>query len=305
MTNNIQLSQLLDTTNPDSVFEEIRVNFLYFYHADNFTRIKSVFGDFHRLFEGKYPGYRACNTNFHDKLHTTDALLAISRLIDGYNILNGKLPVELIETALVSTILHDTGYIQLAADNEGTGAKYTKEHVSRSIEFMRKYFKINKYSEDEADSSERMMQCTGLDVKIETIKFRSAEERTLGLMLGAADLMGQMASRTYIERLVFLYNEFIEAGITGYSYEFDLIEKTLGFYELTKKRFKNDLKGVNEYAVYHFKERNGADRDLYAIAIERHMEYLKEIISASGEKYKKKLRRKVVVVQEKSETKEI
>ncbi len=57
-------------------------------------------------------------------------------------------------------------------------------------------------------------------------------------MLGSADLLGQMSDRAYLEKLLFLYKEFREAGIPGFNTEFDIIRKTVDFYEITVQRLR-------------------------------------------------------------------
>lgn len=288
----LQLSQLVDMSTPAAVFEEVKYNFIQYYPVSAFFEVRAAFNDFNLLFEGKYPHYRACNTKFHDKVHTTDALLAVSRLIDGYNIRRGKLPLEQVRTALIATIFHDTGYIQLDNDRKGTGAKYTLEHVGRSIGFMKEYFKRRAFPRHRFLSAGRMVSCTGLSRDLNKIKFVSKSERVLGFMLGSADLLGQMASRTYLERLLYLYREFREGNVKGYPSEIALFQKTLKFYEDTKRRLCETLKGVNKYVVFHFGKRYGADEDLYLNAIERQIVYLGEILECRKDSFRGGLRRR-------------
>ena len=288
-----QLSLLSDMRTPAAVFEEVKCNFIFHYPISAFDDVRSTFADFNRLFEGKYPGYRACNTKFHDKVHTTDALLAISRLIDGYNFKHGKLPVELVKTALIATILHDTGYIQQKSDKKGTGAKYTLSHVARSIDFIKKYFKTRGFPRRLALIAGRMVNCTGLSLDFGKARFGSMPERELGFMLGTADLLGQMASRTYLERLIYLYGEFREGNVKGFPSELVLLKKTMKFYDETKKRLKYTLGGVDRYMSCHFRERYGIKDDLYMRAINRQITYLKEILKYEQKSLQKKLRRKI------------
>jgi len=290
----IQLSQLVNMKAPEAVFEEVKNIFIQHYPVKDFQAVRTAFKDFNDLYEGNYPGYRACNTKFHDKIHTTDALAAIARLIDGYNIrASHKIPMKEARLALIATILHDTGYIQQQNDRKGTGAKYTIGHVQRSIDFLVKYFRRIGYTKNDSLKAGRMINCTGLSAQIKQIKFSSPAERLLGYMLGSADLLGQMASRTYLERLVFLYREFKEGHVKGYSSEFELLKKTLEFYEQTKVRLENIFKGVNKYAVYHFRKRYGIGKDLYQVTIDREISYLKKILGNERGAFKNMLKRKV------------
>jgi len=289
----IQLSILVNNHSPEAVLEEVKYNFIQFYPVTNFISVRNVFRDFNDLFDGRYPGYRACNTLYHDKLHSTDTLLAMSRLIDGYNIRKiTKLPVHQVTIALIATLLHDTGFIQTEDDLEGTGAKYTAEHIKRSIQFMRNYFiKIGRKKAD-FDSASNMVHCTGLNVNLTDIDFSCEAERTLGFMLGSADLLGQMSSRNYLEKLLLLYYEFKEGNIPGYDSEFNLLEKSMDFWAATSKRLEKDLNGFYHYAQTHFSKRYNIDANLYAEAIQRQIDYLQSILRKEPEKYRSYLRRK-------------
>ena len=290
----LQISQLVDTDNTAAVFEEVKRNFIQFYPIQEFEQVRKAFKDFNHLFEGKYPGYRACNTKYHDKIHTTDALLSISRLIDGYNISSKpKLPLKKVKIALIATIFHDTGYIQKKTDKEGTGAKYTLKHVERSIEFIEKYFKSIGYSKKDFIAAQNIVECTGLSAKLCSIKFQDNAEKILGCMLGSADVLGQMGSRTYLERLLYLYREFKEGHVKGYSSEMDLLKKTLAFYETVKTRLKQTLESVNRYSKPHFSRRYGINQDLYNEAISRQIFYLREIFAYESVSLKDKLRRTI------------
>lgn len=291
----IQLAQLVDSTNPAAVFEEVKYNFIQHYSICEFSVVRFVFKDFNDLMDGRYPGYKGCNTKFHDKIHTTDALLAISRLIDGYNIKNPRLPVNKVIDALVATILHDAGYIQEITDNEGTGAKYTLKHVERSIVFMKEYFRKNGLKD--FNSARNMVRCTGINVDLGKIKFSDKSEEILGKMLGTADLIGQMASRTYLEKLLFLYHEFKEGGVSGYVSEIDLLQKTLDFYRSIKTRLKKDFDDVYRYAQVHFQKRYHINKNLYFVAIDREISYLRKILVDDSENYRKRLRRMVEIVK--------
>ncbi len=292
ISDDIQLSQLLDMDNPFAVLEEVKCNFIYSYPIYDFAQVRLAFSDFIDLMDGKFPGYRGANTKFHDKKHTTDALLAISRLIDGYNIEHTKkLDVHLTKLSLVATIFHDAGYIQTSDDLVGTGAKYTTNHVSRSIKFIEKYYPQLNFTKKDFESMKKMIYCTELDLKTDELKFSSEEEKILGFMLGTSDLIGQMSARTYLEKLIHLHKEFKEANITGYDSEIDLLTKTIDFYNNTLVRLKKDLHNVQRFAIVHFQTRYKINKDLYQIAIERQINYLKKILETNPKQYKAKLKR--------------
>ena len=110
-------------------------------------------------------------------------------------------------------------------------------------------------------------------------------------ILAAADILGQMADRAYLEKLLFLYNEFREAGIAGYDNAFDILRKTAGFYESTKARLDGPLGRVSGKVTEHFSQRHGVPRNLYREAVIRQMAYLETIIADDSGDFRKKLRR--------------
>ncbi|MFH1761261.1 MAG: hypothetical protein ABIA63_09195, partial [bacterium] len=277
------------------VLDEVKTILFLQFPKFNFSKVNNVFRDIVKLFRGEYPGYRRCNTEYHDLQHTTDSLLAITRLIHGAVIAGEKLSENNIEFGLITTLMHDTGYIQSVKDDAGTGAKYTLVHIKRSTEFMDMYFEKNKFSRIDFKNCSDMLNCTGLNTMINEIQFASPEIALLGKMLGAADLLGQMADRAYLEKLLFLFYEFREGNIAGYQSEIELLKKTLNFYEITKKRLLKELDGVTKYLPFHFNARWKINKDLYEEATLRNINYLKHILENHQEDHRNLLRRGGIV----------
>jgi hypothetical protein len=289
-TQEIQLAKLVDTGRPASVLLEVKEIFGRHHPARAFSSVKRSYDLIHRLFEGKFSGYRACSTEYHNFNHTTDALLATARLADGgYE--HHPLSLNLFRNLLLAALFHDTGYIQENWDSEGSGAKYTHNHVERSVVFLQK--NRAEFSLVDADIAviTRLVRCTGLNVDLDTIEFESDDEHYAGCLLGTADIIGQMSDRAYLEKLIFLYKEFKEAGIPGFNTEFDILRKTIDFYEITLQRLKGPYGGVYENARMHFKQRFGIDDNLYMSAIERHIAYLRKIIEDDTTNFRHKLKR--------------
>jgi hypothetical protein len=267
-------TEFIAIENPSEVMAEVKQIILLIFPDFDFDQIDQIYGDILKLFGGKYPGYRRCNTTYHDINHTMDCLLVMAKLIHGAcvdGIIFGKRDVSL---GLISALMHDTGYIQTVAENSGTGAKYTLCHIERSIKFMQKYFQDNKLPSEWLPICRNFLRCTGLDVKIAEIEFQSREHEILGQMLGTADLIGQMANKHYLEKLHFLYGEFKEGGVPGYTDEVDLLKKTPAFWEMVKKRLVLELGQVDLYLRHYFRARHGIDQDLYRVAIDRNIERL-------------------------------
>ena len=287
------LADLVDMQEPNQVMSEVK-NIISLENPEfDFTSLDKVFNDITMLFNGEFSGYKKCNTFYHDLKHTTDTFLAMARLMHGYIAQGAKVSEKNINLGLINALMHDTGYIQKSDDNLGTGAKYTQEHVVRSIDFMKDYFKQNGYSEDDIKFGEDCIICTDLKKDINEIDFSSHEEEVLSKMLGSADLMGQMADSTYLEKLTYLYDEFKEAKIPDYKDEFDFATKSIGFYDFVKNKLENNLGDQKKYLANHFRKRWGIDKDMYSDAIEKNIKHLEYILDKSGESYRDNLKRKL------------
>jgi len=290
-TGKVQFSQLVDMFSPAAVLEEVKNIFIDSYPVARFETVRKVFADFIRLYDGKYPGFHACNTHYHDKMHITDALLAMARLIGGYNLAHKKIPVRIAKLGLIAAIFHDAGFIKSVRDLKGTGAKYTLTHVDRSIHFVKAYFGKHGFTAKEARAVANMIMCTDMAMPVEKINFAGPEERKVALMLGSADLLGQMASRCYLERLLVLYREFREGHVKGYSSELELLRKTLGFSRFIDNRLAVTLEDVERYARAHFRKRYRINKDLYRESMDKQLAYLKDTVLSHPEKYRTFLHR--------------
>ncbi|HOO70860.1 MAG TPA: hypothetical protein PK926_03785 [Spirochaetota bacterium] len=286
-----QLSHILDHHDGKSIIRETRKIFSFHYPSWSFRHVSGLHKQIGSLFSGNFTGYRGCNTEYHDFIHTEEVLLAVARLIDGCNLNGHDLPLSLSLNLLRAALLHDTGYIQEEGDLYGTGAKYTSRHIHRSIEFMRKNGAILGIETRDMECIARLIRGTDFRSDFTRIEFPSDEERTAAYILGTADLLGQMSSRTYLEKLLFLYYEFREAGIEGYNTEYDMIYKTVGFYEFTKERLIGVFNSIFMNMKDHFLRRYNVDVNLYSEALDRNIEYLYTIIKDDTSNFRKKLKR--------------
>lgn len=268
---------------PWEVLAEVRRIVLLVYKNFNFDQFNMVFSDILKLFHGTYPGYRRCNTLYHDLNHTMDCLLVTAQLIHGahhhaHRIVFNEMDVNL---GLISALMHDTGYLQKLEDDTGTGAKYTLCHIERSIEFMEQYFKDHKFPSKYLPICSNLLNCTGIDVKISEIEFQTREHKILGKILGTADLIGQMSSEDYLRKLPDLYREFKEGQVPGFEDELDLLRKTPDFWEVVKERLALELGQVDLYLRDHFRVCYGIDQDLHRQAIEENIQHLQLLLQLS------------------------
>ena len=240
--------------------------------------LTTVFKNVCELFAGRYPGYQACDTSFHDLAHTCQATVATLRILDG-QIKSGRPPVVTardFELAVAAILLHDAGYIKQIGDAEGTGAKYTLTHVKRSADFAAKFLPPFGVTADEIRVVQLAIQCTGVQVDMSRLGFRNEQERFLGCALGTGDILGQMSAADYPEQLPALYREFTEAGITAYDSPADLMRRTRKFYtEDVRKLLDGEWKQVHRVLLDHF----GNGRNSYLDAIERNLDRIDQLLS--------------------------
>ncbi|MBI5638918.1 MAG: hypothetical protein HZA17_00690 [Nitrospirae bacterium] len=255
------------------------------YRVDDIPRIKHVKNDLLRLFAGDYADYQGCDTFYHDLEHTIQVINPFAQIIDGWN-KSGKQPAissRNFELGLVAVMLHDTGYIKLTGDNDGTGGKYTFVHIERSISFARAYLSASGFAQEEITSVCNMIRCTGVDDRADIIAFSSEEERICGYALATADFIGQMAAKNYISKLPHLYQEFRE----GYEYEgleklrekgsfiFEsaeaLMQNTPFFYDTVVQSKFREMGYLGEYIKYHMPDKE----DYYTTAIENNLARLR------------------------------
>lgn len=284
-----QLSLLIDHNNIEAILSEAETVFLSYYSSGAFSRVKTAFYHIYSLYNGFYPGYRKCNTEYHDLKHTYDVFIATFRLIDGRNLYGKVFTEEIASDLMIAALMHDTGYIQTETDTEGTGAKYTKTHIKRSMDFTKQNAATFHLTGRNVSQINRYISCTGLNA--DCMENFTVNDLEAGAVLGTADLLGQMADRAYLEKLLFLYYEFVEGGMEGFTCSFDILRQTLAFYEATLERMDRTLIKSYNYARYHFFERYGIDENLYITAIGKQMEYLKSIVNDNYSNFRNKLKR--------------
>jgi hypothetical protein len=290
-----KLADLVDMDSPDAVLDEVLFIMALIDPRMDPSQLSNAFSFMVSLYQGRWPAEQACNTHFHDLRHITDTTLAMARLIHGAFISGHRMNQRQIFTGLVAAMAHDAGYIQDKMDGIGTGAKFTTIHVRRSMDFIEKYGRRYGLNSEEIPACRLMIQCTDLDIQVDTIRFCSKTDELLGKILGCADLIGQMADRIYLEKLFYLYREFKEGQVRGYRDEMDLLAKTLAFFPLVADRIENQLDKLDQLAAVHFKSRWNIPLNLYDVAINRQKEYLEKILARPEQDPARFLRRKNIV----------
>jgi len=273
--------ELFPINSPHIVFKEVLEILNLISQKVEIQQVRRVFGLVESLYQGTYPGYKACSTGYHDYRHALDTLLAMSRLIHGAWVDEVSFSERHIYLGMVSAILHDVGYIQDASDRKGTGAKYTIGHEQRSMDFLSRHGTEFGLSTEEIALGRTLIFCTDLDVDISAVPFQSAQIEQLGRMLSAADLMAQLADRFYLEKLLFLYKEHTEAGLGDHQSELSFLHKAVEFYDIFEQRLKTTLSKANEYMQLHFASKWNIDKSLYRILINDQKNKLLMILKTS------------------------
>ena len=287
----IHMDDLLDARNPERVLEEVRRMLTGILTDIDLDRLEVVFRDVCRLFAGTFPGFAGCSTRYHDLEHTTDAFLAMARILHGAGESGRSLEQRTVLLGLISALMHDTGYIKREDDHTGSGAKYTVGHVLRGIDFSREYLLDRGYSPEDCEACRSMILCTGIEIGIGRIAFRSESDAQAGRMLGTCDLVGQMARRNYLEKLPYLYRELTEGGILRHGSEYRFLVDTPPFFRSALDRIGGELGGEVRYLREHFRVRWGIDRNLYLDGIEENLAILESVLRSHPGDYRASLRR--------------
>jgi hypothetical protein len=282
----IHLDDLVDAADPERVFAEVRETLGGILTDIDLRHLERVFQDVCSLFAGTFRGYAGCSTRYHDLEHTTDSFLAMARILHGA--VEGDRVIErrTILLGLIGALLHDTGYIKKGDDRTGSGAKYTATHVLRGIDFSREYLPPRGYSPEDCDVCRSVILCTGLDIGIGRIAFRSEGDALVGRMLGTCDLMAQMARRSYLEKLPYLYRELMEGGVLRNGSEHAFLLDAVPFCRSALDRLENELRGEFRYMRDHFRLRWGIDRNLYMLAIEENISRLESTLRGHQGQYR-------------------
>jgi hypothetical protein len=140
-----------------------------------------------------------------------------------------------------------------------------------------------------------MMLCTNPALNISEIDFPDERTRLLGQIVCTADLTGQMADRTYLEKLLFLYLEFKEANFGDYKSIHDLLSRTQYFYTAIQKKLEVDLGGLYTKLTFYFKDKFAVERNYYLEAIEKNIAYLTKITALDQEEHFAMLKRGGIV----------
>ncbi|BBO76598.1 hypothetical protein DSCW_40150 [Desulfosarcina widdelii] len=291
----VQLANLVKMESPQAVWAEASYILDRFFGQIDPSGIRSAFGETVSLYCGKWCEMRACSTDYHDLKHVTDCFLAMIRLLHGATETGIGFSPRQVYQGLIAALLHDTGYLQSREDREGSGAKYTACHVKRSMDFIRRHRTVFGLQAGEVEACTAMVRCTDITCDPDSLTFADKNTEWIAKMLATADIMAQMADRTYLEKLLFLFHELDEARIHLFDGEVELLVQSRDFYARMADRFENQLSSVNRFMIHHFKTRWEIDADLYQKAMDNQQAYLADILKRAEDDPRKWLRRQRIV----------
>jgi len=290
--NDYDITNRIQTTDPLAVEAEVSRLLRLLYPGATHVAMSSAFADVAALYAGNFPGYRACDTAYHDLQHVMDVTLAMARLMDGYERTRTQTPalgVKLFQFGVTVALFHDMGYLRKLDDDVApNGAFYTLNHVSRGATFLCGYFKSIDLPEL-AEAGAELIHFTGYEKRVADLLIEDPVLRMLGSLLGSADIMAQMADRCYLEKCRDrLYPEFVAGGIAErrdaegnktvvFASGDDLINKTPVFFQTAVDRLEADLGGAYNYAASHFGGFN-----LYIHAATKNIRFAKQIAVGSA-----------------------
>ncbi len=262
--NDYDVTDTVQVSNPAAVRDAVQSLFAETFPGMSFDKLWLAFYDFERLFTGRYPGYKGCDTTYHDMQHTLDMTLALARLVAGYERSvepPDRLGAARAQMAIVTSLFHDSGYIrhERRDENFSNGAEFTLYHVSRSADFLRRYLPDLGMAKDVGVSS-MIVHFTGYELDLDNIELDDPRDIICGHLIGTADLIAQMADRCYLEKCRDrLYNEFVVGGVAvenaspgeymvRYESGNDLLRKTPTFYQqVMRERLNAKFNRVYRY----------------------------------------------------------
>ena len=263
--NDYDVTDTVQVSNPAAVRNAVQDLFATTFPGMSFDKLWLAFYDFDRLFSGNCPGYKGCDTTYHDMQHTLDMTLAVARLIAGYERSvepRDRLGPSRAQMGIVTALFHDAGYIRHdERDKEfSNGAEFTLYHVSRSADFLRRYLPGLGMGSDVGVSS-MIVHFTGYELDLDEIELDEPRDIICGHLIGTADLIAQMADRCYLEKCRDrLYQEFVVGGVAienakpgeymvRYKSGKDLLRQTPMFYQqVMRDRLNTKFNRVYRYA---------------------------------------------------------
>ena len=222
---------------------------------------------------GRLAGYASLLTPYHDQGHVLEVVLCSARLLHGLHLGGQAIDAQTIDACIVGALLHDSGYLMQDAEASGTGAQYTATHVPRGVVFAETHLGSVLPPALLVATGKVILATDHRPIAVMP-EFDTPEQQLAAQVTATADLIGQMANREYLERLLLLYFEFREAGIGFFTDVHDMLEKTQSFYQVMAARLQGELGGLAPHLTKHFDQSRGVRRNYYVESVARNLAYL-------------------------------
>ena len=281
----------IDTRSAPAVAAAVRILFAEMFPKATAEWLGTLFRDLETFFSGRHPDYQAVDLQYHDLEHTLQATLCFARLMAGRHLagVEPRVTPREFELGLAGVMLHDTGYLKLHSDTQGTGAKYTYTHVLRSCAFAAVYLPRLGATLTEVQDVLAAISCTGPRTEIGRMDFRNPVEKVIGCAIATADYLGQMSASDYPGELEMLFREFQESdnfyhvpvAERMFSSSSDLIARTPAFWtDFVRPKLDGDFDGLYRYLADPYPH----GPNPYIEAIERNVAEIRSRIAASSRK---------------------
>jgi len=230
--------------------------------ADLFPRsspayIRRIFSEVETLFTGGYQDYQANDLKYHDFRHTLQVTMAyVDIMAARQSTASSPITCRQFELGLTGALFHDSGYLKLRSDHEGTGAKYTYCHVLRGCALASSYLPSLGLALEEIDMVLGIIRNTGPSTAGMRLRFHSKHEQILACAVATADYLGQMAAEDYPDELELLFNEFAESDdfvrmpldCRLFQTAADLIAGTPVFWvQVVRPKLENEFLGMHRF----------------------------------------------------------
>lgn len=244
--------------------------------------------------DGMLLGYSALLTPYHDHGHMLEVVLCSARLLHGLHLAGEVVDGPTIDACLLGALLHDSGYLMHNDEVAGSGAQFTLTHVVRGAVFAETQL-AEVLPRDLLVATSKVILTTDHRPLALLPDFDNHQQRLAAQVTATADLIGQMANREYLERLLLLFYEFDEAGLGYFKDIHDLLEKTDRFYQLMNRRLGGELGNLAPHLTKHFDQTRGVTRNYYLESIDRNLDYLGNLVKEGRQRRLDRLKRGGIV----------
>ncbi|MCK9174734.1 MAG: hypothetical protein M0O96_05605 [Desulforhopalus sp.] len=247
--------------------------------SDVLVPLERLHYDIVAMFSGKDLDFKGNTMPYHTLRHTMMVALAAMRYLHGLHFNGHRISPQALLQGMFCTYFHDSGMLLKSDDPATSGVVYISTHEKRSAQFLTEYVKKRELPPFLTDGVGIIIAYTWLSQDPATFPPHSKQQQMLGQVVGAADLLAQMADRYYLESLPLLFDELERGKLNLSRNVMELMENTAIFYrDVVLPRFTTKYSEVFDAMQNHFFVRYGINRNFYVESIEKNLNYLQTIL---------------------------